>query len=60
MLIHYFSGFPLNVISLLVTITAIETWGTAMFDMNHYYEKVENCAENCLVLIDNCTITSAS
>ena len=40
-----FSGFPLNIISLLVTMTAIETWGTAMFDLNHR-EKVGN-ERNC-------------
>ena len=54
MLIHYFSGFPLNVISLLVTITAIETWGTAMFDLNQYYEKVENNSTLSWEPIDNC------
>ena len=60
MLIHYFSGFPLNVISLLVTITAIETWGTAMFDLNQYYGTRIIDNENQWVPIDNCTIKSAS
>ena len=60
MLIHYFSGFPLNVISLVVTITAIETWGTAMFDLNQYYGTRIIDNENQWVPIDNCTIKSAS
>jgi len=48
-------GFPLNVISLLVTITAIETWGTAMFDLNQYHERVENNSTTTWVPI-NCTV----
>ena len=50
-----FSGFPLNIISLLVTMTAIETWGTAMFDLNQYREK------NGTEWVDvNCSTTSTS
>ena len=51
-----FAGFPLNIISLLVTMTAIETWGRAMFDLNQYREKVGNEWKD----VNNCSTAGTS